>query len=284
MPTPLELFGCAAFPLSMFVLLGAHIHNNHPTTPHGPNNQYQRISLTMNWVGEIETAPQGPFPETLFAQTFNNCACEEVQISIQETRTRTHSYTLGTQFESGGALAAGASALVGRLTLEAHASVSFNGTYTNSNTVQYQITETTTNPPCNSKSFLQTIDRWTSTGDIEVADHKGVCRCTCGALEDWYCNLTTLDGSAIGYDNRTSTWTQIGPCSPCPCNNPVMEALIRAGYITTAEVVIVQYQGVWVKTVSCTKMTQLVIDGRVQPPTQIQTIQNEPCLQNAVNP
>jgi len=160
--------------------------------------------------------------EVLFFQMFSNCTEEPVTITIQETRTREHSYTLATEFEVGTMAEVSASYLVAEGKVQAHSQVTFTGALSVTETVEYQITEQTVNPPCSRKSFTQTIERYEYTGSMSYADHDGGCwSWCCEQWHFWQCGAGDQSAVVVGFDGRHSQWNPAGVCGDCsdPCGD-----------------------------------------------------------------
>jgi len=192
-----------------------HVHDQHPTTQH--MGDFERVFMDSNWQSPITENLNGPVEEVLFFQMFSNCTAEPVTITIQETRTKEHSYSLGAAFEWGGMAEVSARLLVARGKAQAHSQVTFTGELSVTLTVQYQITEQTVNPPCNRKSFLQTIERYQYAGSMSFADHDGGCwSWCCEAWHFWQCGAGSQSADVVGFDGRHSQWNPEGSCGECP--------------------------------------------------------------------
>lgn len=210
----------AALTLAIFATAGSataqHIHDNHPPTTHDGN--WHRILLISDWSGNKSVKTTSKTLDTLFARRFTNCACEPVDITIQETETRTHKVSVTGSYTQGSSAEASAKALAGEVKVAAHASVTIGGGYEWTAEHQYQITQSTSNPKCNIKDFTSTIMRYTATGTMDIADHKIVCANTSGGTFTNYCNKQTISSDGVGFEGQEDKWQQVGACSPCPCD------------------------------------------------------------------
>ncbi len=215
----LLLFGLSTFlcPYSVNAQQGnGHICQNHPETVHATN--WIRTSLTTGPTTPVVV----PGPETwvvLVDHDAENSGCEPANVTVDVTRSVTHTVTVGGKVTVGGSVEAAAGVLFSKLKATASAQVEVNGSFSDSETETVRISASRMNPPCNKLNYTFLKLKKTATGSVSTFDHQIICKhkVTKKTVTN-HCNKVTLTGSATGWGKTRDTWTELGRTENCPCD------------------------------------------------------------------
>lgn len=203
--------------------IAGHIHNNHPTTPHGGGES------GFGWVriGEIEEFPEDEPDVQVTSSTteylispipkFTNPNCVTTKAEVEQIVKKTESYT-ATYSNS---ITPSAEWAAGALFVKLKASIQYNftwtGAWTDTDEVTYSIKFSTPLPQCKSTRALATVTRQAGTGSILVWDHKMTCEAPNGDLWYSYCNKQTISITGVGYSESNWVFEVFEDVPDCDC-------------------------------------------------------------------
>ena len=197
-----------------------HIHEDHPTWWHGEGeDKFKRVYLSEDFefdkpVVELTNSET----DILFSVWAINNSCAPLTETITQTKSRTHSVTIGAEETFGATADLAANALFAKIKSTAHASVTFNQNWTGTYQDVTQITTERVVYPCQLLYFYAWKTKYEAEGTIECGSHKIICECMMHQDQvTQFCNWITLTGTGVGWDSYGSEWVQRGLNDPCPC-------------------------------------------------------------------
>lgn len=184
--------------------------NTPPSTPLPPGCSWVQQSVEENWTSPPISTPTGPEMILLYQDTLDyECQVGEIPcqnypalpVSIRTTERRTHMYNVGLTVS-----ASAATKLALKLVVDAKASVTVNGSYSNEEVREYEVAIGPFDQAyCTKWHYLDRMEKWQASGSISEAQYRVTwCNsCICGENAVYtYCNKETAAGEAIGYGGR----------------------------------------------------------------------------------
>lgn len=220
----LVAFLCLSLGIGNSHLLWAdHVHDAHPTTPHGSVNsdggRWERIFLNQTCMLRPNVVLGEPEIVVAISTNVENPSCGDLVVEITLSTTQTHSVSVSGSYEVGSSAEIAAKALFGEIKGSIQAKVTVGASLTVSESVTLETKATVSTTPCVSRKLSLIDTKRTATGTIECWDCEVTCKCTgCQTTATTYCNKKTISGSGTGWhqsDVRLEENAKPANCANC---------------------------------------------------------------------
>ena len=205
-------------PVAVF---GQHIHDSHPSTPHGKQNAWKR--KTLEGPGHstpiVKLTSSGNY--MIFNEWLINSTCNEnVERGNRYEKSVHHKVhvTLGGEYEWGAE--AGAKLLAAEVKATTRAKVSLEGGWEGSWQEDLIFSSKVTLKPCQKMWYVFLKNKRTAEGEVEAWSHKVTCYNT-NSHKEWsgYCEKKKITGTGVGWGTHLGEHVQRGLVKGCPCDN-----------------------------------------------------------------
>lgn len=217
------------FPILCFSAFGqvSHSCNGHTSTwhQHAGDGYWQSWWKITTWEPEyvIATLPKKSVTEweRLVDRIHSNFDCDPSEASVAVEHTVTHTVSVGGDFEIGGRLEWAAGALFAKCQAEAHAKVSFNRQYTDSEQETIRINSSKLIGPCKQVQYVYDKLRRERGYEVEAADARFTCTDHyTGNSVTYYCNRGKLVGDGVGWNEVQDGWKFLKYICNCDETDP----------------------------------------------------------------
>ncbi len=186
----------------------------------GHDDGFNNLSMTPGWHTQPSVASQPPSQISPFSTMFMNDDCEADLLAIVNTDVTLHEgYQVGGEISASAEFEAAAGQLIARAAITAGAAVSFNGSYSRTQTRQYGVSQEKIVSPCGQMSYQLTTDRTTVRSTSQYADYQAICRYVDddGTIHRHtvFCNKRTIWADVNGHLNQLHRWTNLGTLQSC---------------------------------------------------------------------
>ena len=201
----LVAFLCLSLGIGNSHLLWAdHVHEAHPTTPHGSVNsdggRWVRIFLNQTCMTRPDIVLGAPEIVVAISTNVENLSCGDAVIERTLSTTQTHSVSVSGSYEVGSSAEIAAKALFGEIKGSVQAKITVGASLTVSESVTLESKALIPTTPCVSRKLSLIDSKRTATGTIECWDCEVTCKCTgCQRTDTTYCNKKTISGSGTGW-------------------------------------------------------------------------------------
>ena len=217
-------FLCLSLGIGNSHLLWAdHVHDAHPTTPHGSVNsdggRWVRIFLNQSCMLRPIVVLGDPTSVVALTTNIENLSCGNLDVTRTLSTTQTHSVSVSGSYEVGSSAELAAKALFGEIKGSVQAKVTVGASLTVSESVEQKTEAFVSTTPCVSRKLSLIDTKRIATGTIECWDCEVTCKCTgCQTTATTYCNKRTISGSGTGWfqsDVRLEENAKPANCANC---------------------------------------------------------------------
>lgn len=211
---------------------GCHSSNWHSHDDDGYwQSWWKIIEWEPHYVWDVQLVSSNDEWIRLVDRVHTNHDCDPTDVGVSVTASVTHSVTVARNYEFGGNFEWAAGVLFAKTKVEAHAKVTFNNSWTDTNTETIEISTSKLLSPCKRVRYFFDKFRRDRVLVMDAADAFFTCKdFYTGETETFSCRRGKLKSTGTGWDEVQDGWVFMGKVCKCVDGSPVPLDPNDAGY------------------------------------------------------